>query len=155
MHFMHHEQVQTVLDQIKCIKHSAIRYCLKCIQCLISCIILCYRQFVPSIMRKEHIHDLPITLSSWLNSECSWQCNMQLLNTWQPVLWNRNYFLRFRFRRLKSYGSGSGSGYDFWKVIVPVPVPVPILLKSCGSSSGPGPGSGSGSGSGSNSISRP
>ncbi len=29
------------------------------------------------------------------------------------VLWNRNYFLRFRFRLLKSYGSGSGS--DFWK----------------------------------------
>ncbi len=24
-----------------------------------------------------------------------------------PVLWNRNYFLRFRFRLLKSYGSGS------------------------------------------------
>ena len=27
------------------------------------------------------------------------------------MLWNRNYFLRFRFRLLKSYGSGS----DFWK----------------------------------------
>jgi hypothetical protein len=25
------------------------------------------------------------------------------------VLWNRNYFLRFWFRLLKSYGSGSGS----------------------------------------------
>ncbi len=25
------------------------------------------------------------------------------------ALWNRNYFLRFRFRLLKSYGSGSGS----------------------------------------------
>jgi hypothetical protein len=24
-----------------------------------------------------------------------------------PVLWNRNYFLRFRFRLLKSYGSCS------------------------------------------------
>jgi len=44
-----------------------------------------------------------------------------------PVLWNRNYFLRFRFRfrLLKSYGSGS----DFWK--------------SYGSSSGSGSGSGS------------
>ncbi len=40
-----------------------------------------------------------------------------------PVLWNRNYLLRFRFRfwLLKSYGSGSGS--NFWKVMVPVPVP--------------------------------
>ncbi len=34
---------------------------------------------------------------------------------------DRNYFLRFRFRLLKSYGSGSGS--DFWKVMVPVPAP--------------------------------
>ncbi len=50
------------------------------------------------------------------------------------VLWNRNYFLRFRFRLLKSFGSGSGS--DFWKSYgsgsssyfrkVPVPVPVPV-----------------------------
>ncbi len=48
-------------------------------------------------------------------------------------MWNRNYFLRFRFRLLKSYGSGSdswksygsGSGSYFWKVTVPVPVPVP------------------------------
>ncbi len=40
-----------------------------------------------------------------------------------PVLWNRNYFIRFRFRLLKSYGSGS----DFWKVAVPVrQVPVPV-----------------------------
>jgi hypothetical protein len=39
------------------------------------------------------------------------------------VLWNRNYFLRFRFRfrLLKSYGSVSGS--DFWKSYGPVPVP--------------------------------
>jgi hypothetical protein len=28
----------------------------------------------------------------------------------QPVLWNRNYYLRFRFRLLKSYGSSNGSG---------------------------------------------
>ena len=53
------------------------------------------------------------------------------------VLWNRNFFLRFRFRflLLKSFGSGSGSdfwksygsgsGSYFWKVTVPVPVPVP------------------------------
>ncbi len=34
-----------------------------------------------------------------------------------PALWNRNYFLRFRFWLLKSYSSGS----DFWKVIIPVP----------------------------------
>ncbi len=27
------------------------------------------------------------------------------------VLWNRNYFLRFQFRLLKSYGSGSGSDF--------------------------------------------
>ncbi len=39
------------------------------------------------------------------------------------VLWNRNYFLRFRFRfwLLKSYGSGS----YFWQVTVPVPIPIP------------------------------
>ncbi len=30
-----------------------------------------------------------------------------------PVLWNHNYFLRFRFLLLKSLDSGSGS--DFWK----------------------------------------
>jgi hypothetical protein len=56
-----------------------------------------------------------------------------------PVLWNCNYFLRFRVRLLKSYGSGSdfwksygsssGSGFGsyFWKVTVPVPVPAPYL----------------------------
>jgi hypothetical protein len=45
------------------------------------------------------------------------------------ALWNRNYFLRFRFLLLKSYGFGSdfwksygsGSGSYFWKVTVPVP----------------------------------
>jgi hypothetical protein len=47
-----------------------------------------------------------------------------------PVLWNRNYILRFRFRLLQSYGFGSGS--DLWKVKVPVPifdamVPLPAL----------------------------
>ncbi len=55
------------------------------------------------------------------------------------VLWNHNYFLRFRFlfrfQLLKSFGSGSGSdfrksygsssGSYFRKVKVPVPVPVP------------------------------
>ncbi len=45
----------------------------------------------------------------------------------QAVLWNSNYFLRFRFRfwflLLKSYGSVS----DFWQVTVPVPVLVPYL----------------------------
>jgi hypothetical protein len=53
----------------------------------------------------------------------------------KEVLWNRNYFLRFRFRfrLLKSYGSGSvsdfrksygsGSGSYFRKVPVPVPDP--------------------------------
>jgi hypothetical protein len=52
----------------------------------------------------------------------------------QAVLWNRNYFLRFRFRLLKSYGSGSdfrksygsGSGSYFRNVTVPVLVPVPV-----------------------------
>ncbi len=47
------------------------------------------------------------------------------------ALWNRNYFLRFRFQLLKSFGSGSdfwksygsGSGSYFWKVTVPVPAP--------------------------------
>ncbi len=54
-------------------------------------------------------------------------------SNFSAVLWNRNYFLRFRFRLLKSYGSGSdfwksyGSGSYFWKVTVPVPVPVPYL----------------------------
>jgi hypothetical protein len=43
----------------------------------------------------------------------------------KSVLWNRNYFLRFRFRLLKSYGSGSGSSSDFWQVPIPVPVPIP------------------------------
>jgi hypothetical protein len=35
--------------------------------------------------------------------------------TWfmAAALWNRNYFLRFRFLLLKSYGSGSGSSSDF------------------------------------------
>jgi hypothetical protein len=44
-----------------------------------------------------------------------------------PVLWNRNYFLRFRFRLLKSSGSDSDFGkLRFWfrftrqKVTVPV-----------------------------------
>jgi len=49
----------------------------------------------------------------------------------QPVLRDRNYFLRFRlqfrFQLLKSYGSGSGS--DYWKVTVPVPIPVPTIEK--------------------------
>ncbi len=40
----------------------------------------------------------------------------------KAVLWNRNYFFRFRFRFLKSPGS------DFWQVTVPVQVPVPTLL---------------------------
>ncbi len=56
-------------------------------------------------------------------------------NQVNPVLWNHNYFLRFRFRFLKSYGSGSdfwksfssGSGSYFWKVTVPVPVLAPYL----------------------------
>ncbi len=39
------------------------------------------------------------------------------------ALWNHNYYLRFRFRLLKSYGSGS----YFWKVTVTVPVPAPYL----------------------------
>ena len=30
---------------------------------------------------------------------------------WKAVLRNRNHFLRFRFRLLKSYGSGSSSDY--------------------------------------------
>ncbi len=42
----------------------------------------------------------------------------QELNT---VLWNHNYFLRFRFRLLKSFVSDSGSGSGFWQVTVPVP----------------------------------
>ncbi len=46
--------------------------------------------------------------------------SMCFFPTWSlAALWNRNYFLRFRFRLLKSYGSGSGS--NFWKVMVPVP----------------------------------
>ncbi len=55
----------------------------------------------------------------------------------EAVLWNRNYFLRFRFRLLKRYSSGSGSdfwksygsGYGsyFWKVTVTIPVPAPYL----------------------------
>ncbi len=65
---------------------------------------------------------------------------MLLGGSW-AVLWNRNYFLRFRvrFRLLKSYGSGSGSdfwksygsgsgsGSYIWKVTVPVPVLAPYL----------------------------
>jgi hypothetical protein len=57
--------------------------------------------------------------------------------TGATVLWNRNYFLRFRFRLLKSFGSGSisdfpksygsSSGSYFRKVTVPVPVPAPYL----------------------------
>jgi hypothetical protein len=50
-----------------------------------------------------------------------------------PVLWNRNYFFRFRFRLLKSYSSGSdfwksyGSGFGSYFRKVPVPVPTPYL----------------------------
>ncbi len=44
---------------------------------------------------------------------------MYLISFIKPVLWNRNYLLRFRFWLFKSYGSGS----DFWKVLVSVPVP--------------------------------
>ncbi len=40
------------------------------------------------------------------------------IDSW-AVLWNRNYFLQFRFRLLNSYGSDSGS--DFWKVTVTAP----------------------------------
>ncbi len=43
--------------------------------------------------------------------------------SWIPVLWNRNCFLRFRFRLLKSYSSGSGS--DFCHITVAIPVPIP------------------------------
>jgi hypothetical protein len=45
------------------------------------------------------------------------------------VLWNRNYFLRFRIQLLKSYSYGSGfrksygSGSYFRNVTVPVPAP--------------------------------
>jgi hypothetical protein len=39
------------------------------------------------------------------------------------------YFLRFRFRLLKSYGSGSGFGSYFYQVLVPVPVPY-VTIKS-------------------------
>ncbi len=60
-------------------------------------------------------HRLPVLLLSV-------QVLVQKRKLW-PVLWNRNYLLRFRFRfwLLKSYDSGSGS--NFWKVMVPVPVP--------------------------------
>ncbi len=57
--------------------------------------------------------------------------------SYHPVLWNRNYLLRFRFRfwLLKSYGSGSNVRKvmvpvpvpTFEKVTVPVPVPGPYL----------------------------
>jgi hypothetical protein len=43
-----------------------------------------------------------------------WRTNIRIIRFFpskKPVLWNRNYFLRFRFRLLKSNGSGS----DFWK----------------------------------------
>jgi hypothetical protein len=45
----------------------------------------------------------------------------------QAALWNRNYFLRFRFRLLKNYGSGSGS--NFWKVMFPVPTFVKLRFR--------------------------
>ncbi len=72
------------------------------------------------------------------HGRCDGTALIRIRNTdiW-AVLWNRNYFLRFRFRfrLLKSYGSGSdfwksygsGSGSYFWKVTVPVPVPAPYL----------------------------
>ena len=46
----------------------------------------------------------------------------------KAVLWNRNYFLRFRFRLFTSYFSGSGSASKKDPVpTVPVPVPAPYL----------------------------
>jgi hypothetical protein len=90
----------------------------------------------------------------------SWKIVRIRIRNSESALWNRNYFLRFRFRLLKSYGSGSGSGSYLWKVTVMVPVLVPTFekflfwfrfwflpLRSSGS--------GSGSGSGSSAISRP
>jgi hypothetical protein len=47
-----------------------------------------------------------------------------------PALWHRNFFLRFRFRLLKSYGSGFGS--DFEKLWFRCRF---VLLKSYGSGS--------------------
>jgi hypothetical protein len=59
--------------------------------------------------------------------------NWSEVTIYVAVLWNRNYFLRFRFwfRLLKSFVSGSGSGFwksygsgsYFSKVTVPVPAP--------------------------------
>jgi hypothetical protein len=74
-------------------------------------------------------------LSSGSGSNFFWKCRIRL--KWKrhhnpgpgPIvffsaeLWNRYYFLRFRFLLLKSYGSGYGSGFDFWKAMIPVPVP--------------------------------
>jgi hypothetical protein len=77
---------------------------------------------------------------AWDNKICE---EFDLYIKQKTVLWNRNYFLRFRFRfRLlksygsssgsdfrKSYGSGSDSGSYFRKitVLVLVPVPAPCL----------------------------
>ncbi len=69
-----------------------------------------------------------LTFGSVLIYRIHWLLSMTVFYSYcNPVLWNRNYFLRFRFRLLKSYGSGSGS--NFWKVLVPVPVPVPTFEK--------------------------
>ncbi len=78
-------------------------------------------------IEREVVVDHVLDLIDIITSQCLW-----------PVLWNRNYFLRFRFRLLKSYGSGSGSGSDFCQVTVPVPYvdlkssfPKVCLKKSC------------------------
>ncbi len=59
----------------------------------------------------------------YINHRCINSYILQALFQSSPVLRNRNYFLRFRFRLLKSYGSG----FYFWKVTVLVPVPAPDL----------------------------
>ncbi len=60
---------------------------------------------------------------AWSSMQCFWSGFSQVSGAWSRmwiliqegknvVLWNRNYFLRFRFMLR--------SGLDFWKVLVPV-----------------------------------
>jgi hypothetical protein len=61
------------------------------------------------------VNNLLTSLLCFLEKPTIWWFTM--LTRLRSVLWNRNYFLRFRFLLLKRYGSGS----DFWKIMVPVP----------------------------------
>jgi hypothetical protein len=72
------------------------------------------------LLKLPHFWKVAVTKAIWQRCESgSGTHYKEVAALLRAALWNRNYFLRFRFRLLKSYGSGS----NFGKVMVPVPVP--------------------------------